>query len=1251
MLHVHSMFSENDSTHTPDEIVKYAKELGETNITLTDHGTLLGIDDFMEAGGKYGINTIPGLEAYLENKEHLLLVAKDYTGFLAISRALRDAEELKESEQQNKSKKKKSVPIMTEEILERYFHGNAHVIATSACVSGPLAKILLINYFLQKKVEKELKKLDQLASYHKKYENAYMLYKEASDKEKELKKEQTNWKQYLKKQFISQLEKEKEKAATSEEQQRVREKEKKVSLAQQQVNALDKEIKAWVESRKTYKKQVDKLKTKNDHYVQLEKQKIDYESEDAVYERAKNKLLQLKSIFPNFYVELQYHGLEMEQIAEPLLLKLAKETDTPIIASNDVHILCPEDADARQIVRFNYFNRHEQNVDRTLYMKTEEELMHSLCEILPETDARKAINNLQVLEECHVVFPKESHYPKCDTNLSFTELLEQAKGKIPEWNEEYENRLQREIQVITSMGYVDYHLVVRDYCEMMRKLGCVPKKELKNIPRDFSKLDEWLKRKGFRTGIGVGPGRGSAAGSLVCYLLGITNVDPLKYNLLFDRFLNPERVTMPDIDTDVKTSLRPIIIRYLKWKYGEKAVCSIMTKMKYAAKAAIQMVGRDRASELYPNDEEKRKEYLYQHSYPLSDIIQDGQTLAQAEEAFARIFPNDSEKKILWERAKLIEGKLSSTSVHAGGVVIADNGDINEYVPLSWREEKQVWAAQCDMVQVEKKGLLKMDLLGLLMLDCISDCVQIIERVHGNVIDINNIPFEEDVFREIYAKGNTNSIFQFESVGMKSMLRRFQPSCFEDLIILIAMFRPGPMDFIDNVIDVKHGKKPLKYETPELEPILKTTYGAIVFQEQVMQIFQSLAGYSLGQADLVRRAMSKKKKEKLKQERQAFIYGDSERKIQGCIQNGINEKIANHLFDEMLDFAKYAFNKSHAAAYAVVSYQTAWLKYHYPAEYLCAMFSNKEVEKYQPIYEDCYRYGVEILPPDINRSCYEFIIEDESKIRYGFCGIKGIGEEESVQGIISKRTKIRTEDSYASVRDFLERNDSIKKNLLECLINAGCFDALYRNREQLILDIKNDRIDDLIPADPVYNRQQELLLMGNVNSENPLREYRDETAYGCTPFYALTPGKNCIMGYISQAEEKTSKKGNKMTFLTLISKSGIGKVLFMRQDLAQYINRVVKIKGTFENGTFFGKEIYLQQPIETGYFMILDTVEKTKAATEIMKKKEEGNQALRLRILFYYGKNGKRLKKPVVKEFYVSSRILSQMKSTEKIQF
>ena len=382
MLHVHSMFSENDSTHTPDEIVKYAKELGETNITLTDHGTLLGIDDFMEAGEKYGINTIPGLEAYLENKEHLLLVAKDYTGFQAISRALRDAEELKE----------KSVPIMTEEILERYFRGNDHVIATSACVSGPIAKILLINYFLKKKVEKELKKLDQLAPYHKKYENAYMLYKEASGKEKELKKEQTNWKQYLKKQFISQLEKEKEKAATPEEQQRVREKEKKVSLAQQQVNALDKEIKAWVESRKTYKKQVDNLKTKNNHYVQLEKQKIDYESEDAVYGRAKNKLLQLKSIFPNFYIELQYHGLEMEQITEPLLLRLAKETDTPIIASNDVHILRPEDAEARQIVRFNYFNRHEQNVDRTLYMKKEEELMHSLCEILPETDVRNCWN-------------------------------------------------------------------------------------------------------------------------------------------------------------------------------------------------------------------------------------------------------------------------------------------------------------------------------------------------------------------------------------------------------------------------------------------------------------------------------------------------------------------------------------------------------------------------------------------------------------------------------------------------------------------------------------------------------------------------------------------------------------------------------------------------------------------------------------------------------------------------------------------
>lgn len=1247
MLHVHSMFSENDSTHTPDEIVKYAKSLGEKNITLTDHGTLLGIDDFMEAGEKYGINTIPGIETYLENRAHLLLIAKDYVGFQAISRALRDAEEEKENAQQDKSKKKKPVPIMTEEILEHYFHGNEHVIATSACVSGPIAKILLVNYFLKKKAEKKLKKLDQLTIYHKQYENAYMLYKNAADKEKGLKKELTHWKQYTKKQYTDQLKKEKNAADTLEQQKTVQEKETKVALAYKQIQLLDKEIDTWKKSRKTYKKQVDTLKAKNDRYIQLKKQKIDYESEDAVYERAKSQLLKLKSIFPNFYVELQYHGLEMEQIAEPLLLRLAKETDTPIIASNDVHILRPEDAEARQIVRFNYFDRHEENVDRTLYMKTEEELMHGLCEILPKTDVQKAIENLQVLEECHVLFPEENHYPKCDIDLSFTELLEQAKGKIPEWNEDYESRLQREVQVITTMGYVDYHLVVRDYCEMIRKLGCVPKKELKNIPRDFSKLDDWLKKKGFRTGVGVGPGRGSAAGSLVCYLLGITNIDPLKYNLLFDRFLNPERVTMPDIDTDVKTSLRPIIIQYLKWKYGEKAVCSIMTKMKYAAKAAIRMVGRDRASELYPNDEEKRKKYLYQHSYPLSDVVQKGQTLAQAETNFAQVFSQDPEKKLLWNRAKLIEGKLSSTSVHAGGVVISDNGDINEYVPLSWREEKQVWAAQCDMVQVEKKGLLKMDLLGLLMLDCISDCLQIIERVRGKVIDINNIPFEDEVFREIYAKGNTNSIFQFESVGMKSMLRRFQPSCFEDLITLIAMFRPGPMDFIDNVIDVKHGKKPLKYETPELEPILKTTYGAIVFQEQVMQIFQSLAGYSLGQADLVRRAMSKKKEEKLKQERKAFIYGDSERKISGCVQNGICEKIANHLFDEMLDFAKYAFNKSHAAAYAVVSYQTAWLKYHYPAEYLCAMFSNKEVEEYQPIYEDCYRYGIEILPPDINQSCYEFTIEDE-KIRYGFCGIKGVGEEDSVQGIITKRTKIRTEDSYASVHDFLEWNNTIKKNLLECLINAGCFDTFYRNREQLILDIKNDRIDDLIPADPAYNRQQELLLMGNVNSENPLRDYQNETAYGCIPFYALTPGKNCIMGYISQAEEKISKKGNKMTFLTLISKSGIGKVLFMRQDLSMYVNRVVKIKGTFEKGTFFGKEIFLQQPVETGHFIILDTVEKTRAVSEIMKNRNSEEQELRLRILFYYGKDEIRLEKPTVREFRVSQETI--FKIYKKVQ-
>lgn len=1253
ILHVHSMYSVNDSTQTPEDIVMKAKEMGIQNITLTDHGSLLGIEPFMDAGKQYGINTIPGVEAYL--KEHLIIVAKNYKGYQKISYAMRDA---------NANMlviKKKEFPIMSDEILERYFKNCTDVIATSACIQGPIASILLKNYKIKKKIHKDEEKVKLYKESYDKWVKNNEEYIEIQKKIKELKKEITVNSKYTKQPYQNKINKLinslKKYDDDCDEYNKIKSEismlEDVRKMAIETLDSLNSKVK-FLEKRKVSVKNERDLVDKDKKKYLKAKDNVDsinYISSDILYNEAKERLLYLKSIFPYFYIEVQNHGLDQEEYVMPILVKLANETNTKIIAANDAHMKdnSKESIEARRIVRYNYFERAQEvsDEDKELYIKSEDELFLALKKVIGDNNAREAIKNTDILNECNVIFPEEKHYPALDNSETlFYDLLSKRKQKMiinGEWNNIYEERLNHETNVIKNMGYIDYHMIVRDFCNAGRIFGRIPREELDNIPK-IDEIENWVNERNFLKGAGIGPGRGSAAGSLVCYMLGITNIDPIKYDLLFERFLNPERVSMPDIDTDVRTKIRGLIIKYLKWKFGEKSVCSIATVMKYAPKGAIQMAGRDRASQLtlkYPKKEADifQKKYLHNVTLKLSDMINDSSSLKDAEKSIYNQIKDNKEMQIVFEHAKLIEGVLSSTSVHAGGIIISDNDNVNDYIPLAWNEKKHVWVAQCDMTKAEQKGLLKMDLLGLNNLDYICDTLYLIKKHHGIEIDMDKIPFESEVFEKIYADGNTNSVFQCESPGMKSMIKRFKPTCLNDIIILVAMYRPGPMSFIDDVIDVKHGKKPLTYKTPELEPILKDTYGAIVYQEQVMQIFQSLAGYSLGQADLVRRAMSKKKEEKLKKERPDFIYGNKERNIKGCVANGISEEIANELFDDMFDFAKYAFNKSHAASYAVVSYQTAWLKYHYPVEYLCALFNNKSQDEFEPLIEDCKTYGIELLPPNINKSFYDFVIED-GNIRYGINSIRGIGEAN--KNIIKKICDNRNNGSYDSIQSLLRRNiistengdyKYLDKSMVDAFIKSGMFDDFYENRECVanctltFLDNNKDNsldenyiiknVDHLIINDRrksiQKNIENDIYYLGFMLSENPLKNYKEDKVYNCTPIDELKDSKNVsIYGYVTSIEDKISSKGNPYILIGLQGKSGKCNIFVMKKNycylknkIEYYLNKVVKVNGSCNRGTIFANSISIMKSSVTEYYIDLKTMDNTKKVSKILNDNQE----------------------------------------------
>ena len=738
----------------------------------------------------------------------------------------------------------------------------------------------------------------------------------------------------------------------------------------------------------------------------------------GMYEDAKIAALRYQDIFGkgNFFLELQDHGIPEQQTVNQQLLRMHRETGIDLVATNDVHYTMAEDAEPHDVLLCLQTQKKLSDENRMryeggqYYVKSPEEM----ARLFPY--ALEALENThRIAERCHVEIEfGVTKLPKYDVPDGLTsweylnelchEGLEQRYHPV---TEELKKRLDYELSTIKNMGYVDYFLIVWDFIKYARD-----------------------------NDIMVGPGRGSAAGSLVAYTLGITQLDPIRYDLLFERFLNPERVSMPDIDVDFCFERRQEVIDYVRRKYGDDCVVQIVTFGTLAARGVIRDVGRvldmpyaqvDTIAKMIPQE--------------LNITID--KALGMNPE-FRKAYEEQDDIHRLIDLAKRLEGLPRHTSMHAAGVVISQK-DVSEYVPLSRAQDGSI-VTQFTMTTLEELGLLKMDFLGLRTLTVIQNAVKMVEKSTGMLLDMQKIDYNDKKVLDSLGTGRTDGVFQLESAGMKSFMKELKPQSLEDVIAGISLYRPGPMDFIPQYIRGKNRPDTIRYDCPQMEPILKPTYGCIVYQEQVMQIVRELAGYTLGRSDLVRRAMSKKKASVMAKERQNFVYGNVEEGVPGCIANGISEEIANKIYDEMTDFAKYAFNKSHAAAYAVVSYQTAYLKYYYPVEFMAALMTSvvempNKVAEYISV---CRQMGIRILPPDINHGVYGFSV-DNGSIRYALSAIKSIGRP-VIEGIVREREE---HGEYTSLKTFIERNiDQINKRVVENLIKAGALDCLEGNRNQ-----------------------------------------------------------------------------------------------------------------------------------------------------------------------------------------------------------
>lgn len=888
----------------------------------------------------------------------------------------------------------------------------------------------------------------------------------------------------------------------------------------------------------------------------------------SMYEEARKSALMYEDIFGkgNFFLELQDHGIPEQKTVNTGLVRMSRETGIELVATNDIHYTFADDVEAHDILLCIQTGKKVSDEDRMryeggqYYCKSEEE-MKALFPYAPE-----AIENThKIAERCNVEIEfgvtKLPKFDVPDGKTSWDYLNELCfdglKKRYPEDDGTLADRLGYELGVIKTMGYVDYFLIVWDFIHFARS-----------------------------NDIMVGPGRGSAAGSLVSYTLGITNIDPIKYNLLFERFLNPERVSMPDIDIDFCFERRQEVIDYVVEKYGKDRVVQIVTFGTMAARGVIRDVGRvldmpyafcDQISKMIP--------------------MELGITIDKALKTnpeLAAMYNTNEQVKYLIDMSKRLEGLPRHTSMHAAGVVISQKS-VDEYVPLSRSSDGSI-TTQFTMTTLEELGLLKMDFLGLRTLTVIQNAVKMINRNYNKNLDIDKIDFDDKAVFDSLCTGRTDGVFQLESTGMKNFMKELKPHSLEDIIAGISLYRPGPMDFIPQYIKGKNNPDAITYHCPQLEPILSPTYGCIVYQEQVMQIVRDLGGYTLGRSDLVRRAMSKKKLAVMEKERQNFVYGNEEENVKGCINNGIDEKTANIIYDEMIDFAKYAFNKSHAAAYAVVSYETAYLKYYYPVEFMAALMTSviDNASKVSEYIQVCRQMGIKILPPDINEGFSGFSVSNGA-IRYGLSAIKSVGKN-----VIEELVKEREENGpYTNLKDFIYRLSSKEANrrTLESFIKAGALDGLPGTRKQKvfasadILDRKNreKKIDiagqmnlfdmmggsgraEFEPGMPDVGEftKEELLgfekeMLGMYVSGHPMQEYekkwRDNITAVSTDFMVdeesgrakLSDGTPAIIGGMITARTiKTTKNNKMMAFMTVEDMLGSVEVIVFSRDYERY---------------------------------------------------------------------------------------------------
>ncbi|OUP01625.1 DNA polymerase III subunit alpha [Drancourtella sp. An210] len=902
----------------------------------------------------------------------------------------------------------------------------------------------------------------------------------------------------------------------------------------------------------------------------------------GLYEEAKKAAYEYEEIFGkgNFFLELQDHGMSLQKTANQGLLRLAQETGIELVATNDVHYTYAEDEKPHDILLCIQTGKKLADENRMryeggqYYVKSEEEMK----ELFPY--ALQAIENTQkIADRCHVEIEfGVTKLPKYDVPEGYTSweylrklCLEGFARRYPEKPKELKERLEYELGIIRSMGYVDYFLIVWDFIKYARDNDII-----------------------------VGPGRGSAAGSIVSYCLGITSIDPIRYNLLFERFLNPERVTMPDIDVDFCFERRQEVIDYVGRKYGADRVVQIVTFGTMAARGVIRDVGRvmdlpyafvDGIAKMIPTELNMTLDLALTKNPELR-----------------KVYETDEQVRELIDMSKRLEGLPRHTSMHAAGVVISQKA-IDEYVPLSLGADNSV-TTQFTMTTLEELGLLKMDFLGLRTLTVIQNAVKLAEKSTGKEIDIDKIDYNDKAVLDSLGTGKTDGVFQLESSGMKNFMKELKPQNLEDIIAGISLYRPGPMDFIPQYIRGKNHPDEITYDCPQLKPILEATYGCIVYQEQVMQIVRDLGGYTLGRSDLLRRAMSKKKADVMEKERQNFVYGNPEEGVPGCIANGIDEQTANKIYDEMIDFAKYAFNKSHAAAYAVVSYQTAYLKYYYPVEFMAALMTSvidnpNKVAEY--IYS-CKEMGIKLLPPDINKGYGDFSV-DGSNIRYGLAAIKSIGRS-VIEDILAERS-MRGE--FKNLRDFVERTSGkeINKRTIENFIKSGAFDCFAGTRKQhmmvyiQILDQVNqekkysmagqlslfDIVDEeqkkefdiRFPDVGEYEKETMLAfekeVLGIYVSGHPLEEYEEKWKRGISATtydfqYDQETGhtkvrdgaKETVGGMITSRTIKYTKTNKVMAFITLEDLLGTVEVVIFPKDYEknqQYleVDRKVFVRG------------------------------------------------------------------------------------------